>query len=133
MVKPGIIAGSMLVFIPWFGAFVTPALLGGGKTLMMGNVIQMQFGAARNWPFGAALSVVLLAAMLIVLMATAGAVRQMRTSLRFPHPARVSGGKKAAPLGESGGAGQFVVIAGLEMALRGEVVVDQGMDGGELL
>lgn len=69
MVKPGIVAGSMLVFIPCLGAFVTPALLGGGKTLMMGNVIQMQFGASRNWPFGAALSVVLLAVMLIVLMA----------------------------------------------------------------
>ncbi|MFZ1663638.1 MAG: ABC transporter permease, partial [Paracoccaceae bacterium] len=39
MVKPGIVAGSMLVFIPCLGAFVTPALLGGGKTLMMGNVI----------------------------------------------------------------------------------------------
>lgn len=71
MVKPGMIAGSMLVFIPCLGAFVTPALLGGGKTLMMGNIIQMQFGASRNWPFGAALSVVLLAAMLIALMAAA--------------------------------------------------------------
>jgi spermidine/putrescine transport system permease protein len=71
MAKPGIVAGSMLVFIPCLGAFVTPALLGGGKTLMMGNVIQQQFGAARNWPFGAALSVVLLAAMLIVMMAVA--------------------------------------------------------------
>jgi len=71
MVKPGIVAGSMLVFIPCLGAFVTPALLGGGKTLMMGNVIQLQFGASRNWPFGAALSVVLLATMLIVLMLTA--------------------------------------------------------------
>lgn len=71
MARPGIVAGSMLVFIPCLGAFVTPALLGGGKTLMMGNVIQMQFGASRNWPFGAALSVVLLAAMLVVLMAVA--------------------------------------------------------------
>ena len=70
MVKPGIVAGSMLVFIPCLGAFVTPALLGGGKTLMMGNVIQLQFGASRNWPFGAALSVVLLATMLVVLMLT---------------------------------------------------------------
>lgn len=71
IVKPGIAAGSMLVFIPCLGAFVTPALLGGGKTLMMGNVIQMQFGASRNWPFGAALGVVLLASILIVLMAAA--------------------------------------------------------------
>lgn len=71
MARPGIVAGSLLVFIPCLGAFVTPALLGGGKTLMMGNVIQQQFGAARNWPFGAALSVVLLAVMLIVMTAVA--------------------------------------------------------------
>ncbi|WP_448955810.1 ABC transporter permease [Labrys neptuniae] len=71
IVRPGIAAGSMLVFIPCLGAFVTPALLGGGKTLMMGNVIQMQFGASRNWPFGAALGVVLLAVILLVLMAAA--------------------------------------------------------------
>jgi spermidine/putrescine transport system permease protein len=68
---PGIAAGSLLVFIPCLGAFVTPALLGGGKTLMLGNVIQMQFGASRNWPFGASLSVVLLALMLIVMVAMA--------------------------------------------------------------
>jgi spermidine/putrescine transport system permease protein len=68
---PGITAGSLLVFIPCLGAFVTPALLGGGKTLMLGNVIQMQFGASRNWPFGASLSVVLLALMLIVMVAMA--------------------------------------------------------------
>lgn len=63
----GIVAGCLLVFIPCLGAFVTPALLGGGKTLMLGNIIQMQFGASRNWPFGAALSVVLLAVMLLVM------------------------------------------------------------------
>ena len=68
---PGIAAGSLLVFIPCLGAFVTPALLGGGKTLMLGNIIQMQFGASRNWPIGAALSVVLLALMLIVMVAMA--------------------------------------------------------------
>ena len=68
---PGIAAGSLLVFIPCLGAFVTPALLGGGKTLMLGNIIQMQFGASRNWPFGAALAVVLLALMLIVMVAMA--------------------------------------------------------------
>ena len=63
----GIVAGCLLVFIPCLGAFVTPALLGGGRTLMLGNIIQMQFGASRNWPFGAALSVVLLAIMLIAM------------------------------------------------------------------
>ena len=68
---PGILAGSLLVFIPCLGAFVTPALLGGGKTLMLGNVIQMQFGPSRNWPFGAAISVVLLAIMLVAMTALA--------------------------------------------------------------
>ncbi len=68
---PGIAAGSLLVFIPCLGAFVTPALLGGGKTLMLGNIIQMQFGASRNWPFGAALAVVLLSLMLIVMVCMA--------------------------------------------------------------
>lgn len=69
--RPGIAAGSLLVFIPCLGAFVTPALLGGGKTLMLGNIIQLQFGASRNWPFGAALSVVLLAIVLLTMTAMA--------------------------------------------------------------
>ena len=68
---PGIIGGAMLVFIPSLGAFVTPALLGGGKTLMIGNLIQLQFGPSRNWPFGGALSVILLALMMLVLVAYA--------------------------------------------------------------
>jgi len=59
-VRPGIIAGSILVFIPGLGAYVTPALLGGSKSMMIGNLIENQFGAARDWPFGAALSFVLL-------------------------------------------------------------------------
>lgn len=69
--RPGIAAGSLLVFIPCLGAFVTPALLGGGKTLMLGNIIQLQFGASRNWPFGAALSVVLLGIVLLTMTAMA--------------------------------------------------------------
>lgn len=65
---PGIIAGSVLVFIPCLGAYVTPELLGGAKVLMIGNLIQSQFGAARNWPFGAALAFVLLALVLVAMM-----------------------------------------------------------------
>lgn len=65
---PGIAAGSILVFIPCLGAFVTPELLGGGKALMIGNLIQNQFGAARNWPFGAALAFTLLALVLATMM-----------------------------------------------------------------
>ncbi|TFH50645.1 MAG: ABC transporter permease, partial [Lysobacterales bacterium] len=65
---PGIVAGSILVLIPCLGAYVTPELLGGSKSMMIGNLIQNQFGAARNWPFGAALAFVLLAMVLITMM-----------------------------------------------------------------
>lgn len=65
---PGIVAGSVLVFVPCLGAYVTPELLGGSKTMMIGNLIEDQFGAARNWPFGAALAFVLLALVLIAMM-----------------------------------------------------------------
>ena len=64
---PGVIAGSILVFIPSLGAFVTPDLLGGSKTVMIGNLIQSQFLTARDWPFGSAFSMLL---MLAVLAAT---------------------------------------------------------------
>jgi spermidine/putrescine transport system permease protein len=62
---PGVVAGSMLVFIPSLGAFVTPAILGGGKTLMIGNIISNQFLAAHDWPFGSALSMLMMLFMLI--------------------------------------------------------------------
>ena len=68
IVKPGIIAGSILVFIPSLGAFVTPRVLGGGKKMMLGNLIELQFGAGRNWPLGAALSVTLLALVMAALL-----------------------------------------------------------------
>ena len=60
LAKPGLIAGSILVFIPSLGAFVTPRILGGGKHMMLGNLIELQFGQGRNWPLGAALSLALL-------------------------------------------------------------------------
>lgn len=62
---PGVVAGSMLVFIPSLGAFVTPSILGGGKSLMIGNIISNQFLAAHDWPFGSALSTLMMALMLI--------------------------------------------------------------------
>lgn len=62
---PGVVAGSMLVFIPALGSFITPAILGGGKVLMIGNVISNQFLAAHDWPFGSALSTLMMALMLI--------------------------------------------------------------------
>jgi len=61
VVKPGIIAGSLLVFVPSLGAFLAPDLLGGAKSFMIGSLIEEQFkGAAGNWPFGAAISMILL-------------------------------------------------------------------------
>ncbi len=61
---PGIVAGSILVFIPSLGAYVTPVILGGAKTTLLGGYIVTQFLEARNWPFGAALSSVLMIIML---------------------------------------------------------------------
>ncbi len=68
IVKPGVVAGSILVFIPSLGAYVTPRVLGGGKNLMMGNLIELQFGQGRNWPLGAALSITLLAVVMVALV-----------------------------------------------------------------
>jgi spermidine/putrescine transport system permease protein len=62
---PGVVAGSMLVFIPSLGAFITPSILGGGKSLMIGNIISNQFLSAHDWPFGAALSTLMMILMLI--------------------------------------------------------------------
>jgi spermidine/putrescine transport system permease protein len=64
---PGIRAGSILVFISCIGAYLTPDLLGGSKTIMVGNVIQNQFTGARDWPFGAACSLVLMALVMLLL------------------------------------------------------------------
>ncbi|MBB5275127.1 spermidine/putrescine transport system permease protein [Rhizobium rosettiformans] len=68
LVKPGLIAGSILVFIPSLGAYVIPRVLGGGKNLMLGNLIELQFGAGRNWPLGAAMSITLMALVMIALL-----------------------------------------------------------------
>jgi spermidine/putrescine transport system permease protein len=74
VVMPGIVAGCILVFIPALGAYVTPRVLGGGKNMMLGNLIELQFGQGRNWPLGAAISITLaaitLVAMLVILRAT---------------------------------------------------------------
>ena len=62
---PGVIAGSILVFIPSLGAYITPDLLGGAKAVMIGNVIQSQFLSVRDYPFGSAFSFALMAIMLV--------------------------------------------------------------------
>jgi len=66
---PGLRAAAVLVFIPCLGAYLTPDLLGGGKSIMIGNLIQNQFTTARDWPFGAAISLALMALVMILLMA----------------------------------------------------------------
>lgn len=68
IVKPGIVAGSILVFVPSLGAYVTPRVLGGGKNMMIGNFIELQFGQGRNWPLGAALSMTLLLVVMVALL-----------------------------------------------------------------
>jgi spermidine/putrescine transport system permease protein len=68
LVKPGIIAGSILVFIPALGAYVTPRVLGGGKNMMLGNLIDLQFGQGRNWPLGSALSITLMIIVMVALL-----------------------------------------------------------------
>ena len=57
---PGVIAATFLIFIPTTGDYITPALLGGPDGAMIGNFIQIQFGAVNNWPMGATLSIVLM-------------------------------------------------------------------------
>lgn len=68
LVKPGIIAGSILVFVPALSSYVVPRVLGGGKNLMVGNLIELQFGQGRNWPLGAALSVTLVIIVLFAML-----------------------------------------------------------------
>jgi spermidine/putrescine transport system permease protein len=68
IIRPGIVAGSILVFVPSLGAYVTPRVLGGGKQMMIGNFIELQFGQGRNWPLGAALSMLLLAIVMAALL-----------------------------------------------------------------
>jgi spermidine/putrescine transport system permease protein len=65
---PGVVAGCLLVFIPALGSFLTSDLLGGAKELMIGNLVQNQFSAARNWPFGSAASFIVMALVLASVM-----------------------------------------------------------------
>ena len=68
LAKPGALAGATLVFAPALGSFLAPDLLGGGKKLLIGSLIQMQFTSSRNWPFGAALSIAITAVILLVMV-----------------------------------------------------------------
>jgi spermidine/putrescine transport system permease protein len=69
IVKPGIVAGCILVFVPSLGAFLAPDLLGGAKTFMIGSLIEEQFkGTQGNWPFGAAVAMILMTLVMVVLL-----------------------------------------------------------------
>ncbi len=65
---PGVLAGALVVFVPTVGDYVTPALVGGPSSVMIGSLIQSQFGKANDWPFGAALAVVVMAVILATLL-----------------------------------------------------------------
>ncbi|MBD9426256.1 ABC transporter permease [Pseudomonas sp. PDM15] len=65
---PGMLAGATLVFIPALGNYIIPELLGGGKALMIGNLVQLQFGSGHNWPLGSALAFSLFSLVLLALL-----------------------------------------------------------------
>jgi spermidine/putrescine transport system permease protein len=75
LAKSGAVAGSLLVFAPALGTFLAPDLLGGGRNLLIGSLIQMEFSSGRNWPFGAALSTLITAGVLLGLWWQARRVR----------------------------------------------------------
>jgi spermidine/putrescine transport system permease protein len=69
LTKPGIVGGCILVFIPSIGSFITPDLLGGARSMMIGNLIQHEYLVVRDWPLGSAISFVLMAIVLAAVMA----------------------------------------------------------------
>jgi spermidine/putrescine transport system permease protein len=68
LTMPGIVAGSVLVFIPTVGQFVVSDLLGGAKVALLGNLLQQQFKAAQNWPFGSAIAILCMLVLTAVVM-----------------------------------------------------------------
>lgn len=68
LARPGVAAGVVLVFAPALGAFLQPDMLGGGKQLLIGSLIEMQFTSSRNWPFGSALAVLVTLAVVVALI-----------------------------------------------------------------
>ncbi len=101
LTAPGLAAGAILVFVPCLGAVLEPTLLGGGKFIMMGSLIQTQFGTARNWPFGSAIAIVLMLLVMIVLivnarragapLGAAGMSRKPNDVARYPGAGLVTG------------------------------------------
>jgi len=77
---PGVMIGAIFVFVPSMGNFVVPELLGGGKTVMVGNLIRDQFLEARNWPFGAVLALSVVAFLILLFAAQALVSRRINAS-----------------------------------------------------
>jgi spermidine/putrescine transport system permease protein len=73
---PGVMTGCLFVFVPSFGNFVIPEMLGGSKTIMVGNLIRDQFLKARDWPFGSTLALALIAVLVVLLIVQAWAARR---------------------------------------------------------
>lgn len=84
MTLPGIVSGSIIVFIPSLGNFIVPSLLGGAKVVMIGNLIEQQFLSARNWPFGSALGMMVMAAVLVLLMVYVRIISREETRVSTP-------------------------------------------------
>ena len=126
---PGIVAGTVLVFIPSIGQFVVSDLLGGAKSLLAGNLIQNQFAVARNKPFGAAVAFELTAVVLVLLLAYARyAQRQGREALLLSAARagrrRVARGRRSRRAGTAGGAARRPRRPGLPLPL----LPDRGAD-----
>lgn len=78
LTRSGVVAGCLFVFVPSLGNFIVPELLGGGRQSMVGNLIQVQFLEARDWPFGATVALAVIAMMVLVLWLQARALRRDR-------------------------------------------------------
>ncbi len=76
LAAPGLISGSILIFVPVIGAFMEPRILGGTRGVTLGTVIEEQFTAAFNWPLGAALSFTILAVVLAIFATFSGVLRR---------------------------------------------------------
>lgn len=79
---PGVITGALFVFVPSLGNFIVPELLGGGKTVMVGNVIRDQFLKARDWPFGAVLALAVIVFLVVLFVLQSWASRRVSTGGR---------------------------------------------------
>ncbi len=107
------IAGCLLVFVPCFGAYLTPDLMGGGKTVMLGNLVQNQFTTARDWPFGAALSLIVM----LIVVAVTRLLRHKHEEFCETHPGPLRG--RGVPV--------FVRAFGCSRHLQRELFENRGL------